>query len=199
MTSQDRKDVFLNVPFDVAYEPLFIALVGTLVFLGRRPHCVLEIPETGDGRLARILELMRECPVSIHDLSRVGTPVRFNMPFELGLACGLRLARPVDYEVLVFDAKPFRIDRTLSDYKGRDPLIHRNRAAGMVTCLLDAFEATSAVPVAQVRKEVGTLQDSAEILKREYMVATVFTPSLFRAVVGAATNIGMQSGLITPR
>jgi hypothetical protein len=77
MTEPDRKDVFLNVPFDAAYESLFVALVGTLVFLGQKPHCVLEVRESGDGRLARIFALMRVCGTSIHDLSRIGRPVRF--------------------------------------------------------------------------------------------------------------------------
>jgi len=89
-----ENDVFLNVPFDTAYEPLFITLVGTLIFLKQEPHCVLEVREQGDGRLSRIFELMRRCRQSIHDLSRAGTPARFNMPFELGLACALRLAIP---------------------------------------------------------------------------------------------------------
>src|SRR5437773_1359790 len=82
----ERRNVFLNVPFDQRYEPIFVALICSLVSLGRNPRCVLEIPETGMGRLARILRLIRSCPVSIHDLSRVGLPVRFNMPFELGIA-----------------------------------------------------------------------------------------------------------------
>jgi hypothetical protein len=85
----NRRAVFLNCPFDISYEPLFIALVSSLVAIGRTPRCVLELPEVGAGRLARIIALIRDCPVSIHDLSRVGTPARFNMPFELGIAAAL--------------------------------------------------------------------------------------------------------------
>ena len=84
-----RRGVFLNVPFDIGYERLFVALISALVSLGRVPRCVLEIPEQGIGRLSRIFRLVRTCPVSVHDLSRVGQPVRFNMPFELGLAVAL--------------------------------------------------------------------------------------------------------------
>jgi hypothetical protein len=105
-------------------ESLFITLIGVLVFLGQKPHCVLEVREKGEGRLARILELMQACRISIHDLSRVSTPVRFNMPFELGLACALKLLHPLEYELFVLDAKAYRLDETLSDYKGRDPMIH---------------------------------------------------------------------------
>src|SRR5258707_9226459 len=50
--------VFLNVPFDKSYEPLFVALISALVALGRMPHCVLELPERGRGRLVRIIRLL---------------------------------------------------------------------------------------------------------------------------------------------
>ncbi|HVR39906.1 MAG TPA: hypothetical protein VMU84_12490 [Thermoanaerobaculia bacterium] len=190
------KRVFLNVPFDRAYEPLFVALVGTLVFLEQNPHCVLEIPETGEGRLVRIFELMRACRTSIHDVSRVGTPVRFNMPFELGLACGMKLSNPGDHEVLVFDKKPYRIDRTLSDYKGRDPLIHHNRPAGVVACLLDVFEAGPSISAALIRRSLEMLAKTMQNLKRELAVNSLFRPALFRFLLSAATDIGINEGLI---
>lgn len=89
--ASDPQGVFLNVPYDTGYQPLFVTLVTSLVCLGQKPRSVIEIREQGDGRLRRIFDLMRACRVSIHDLSRVGRPARFNMPFELGLACALRL------------------------------------------------------------------------------------------------------------
>lgn len=198
MNVPERKSVFLNVPFDSRYESLFIALVGTLVFLGHSPHCVLEVREKGDGRLSRIFELMRECRISIHDLSRAGTPARFNMPFELGLACALKLTQPADYELLVLDSKHYRIDRTLSDYKGRDPLIHNNRISGVVSCLLDAFASDPVAPVAEIRRSISILRQSAENLKREFSVKTIFTASLFRSLVIAAGKIGIERGLSAP-
>jgi len=83
----ESKAVFINAPFDRAYESLFVTAVGLLTFLDYEAHCVLEVRETGEGRLQRIYELMRTCRISLHDMSRIGAPVRFNMPFELGLAC----------------------------------------------------------------------------------------------------------------
>ena len=84
MAVPDARAVFINAPFDDAYEALFITLVGTLVFLGQEPHCVLEVPEKGDGRLARIVDLMRACRLSFHDLSRVGRPARSNRLLKNG-------------------------------------------------------------------------------------------------------------------
>jgi len=78
MGETDSQAVFLNVSFDRSYERLFVAQISILVSLGRIPRCVLEIPEEGQGRLHRILGLLQQCPVSIHDLSRVGLPARFS-------------------------------------------------------------------------------------------------------------------------
>ena len=82
----EESSVFLNVPFDVHYERQFLALIATLIALGRRPTCVLQIADPGEGRLRRIIDHIQKCRVSLHDLSRA---TRFNMPFELGLACAV--------------------------------------------------------------------------------------------------------------
>lgn len=195
MAVPHSKGVFINAPFDATYEPLFVTLVGTLVFLGQEPHCVLEVRERGDGRLARIIALMRACRMSVHDLSRTSTPVRFNMPFELGLACAIKNAKPDDYEIFVLDSKPYRIDRALSDYKGRDPLIHGGTCDGMVACLLDTFESPAANS-AEFRSAAAVLRKSANVLKRQLAATSLFRPSLFRHLVAAATKIARDRGFI---
>ena len=83
--------MFLNVPFDHSYERFFIGLIASVVAVGRTPRCVLELTEYGSGRLTRLIHHIGSCSLSIHDRSRVGTPARFNMPFELGLAIGICL------------------------------------------------------------------------------------------------------------
>lgn len=193
----DPNAVFINVPFDSSYESLFVTLVGSLVFLGQEPHCVLEVREKGDGRLNRIVELMRMCRMSIHDLSRTGTPVRFNMPFELGLACSLKVANPDTYEVFVLDSRPYRIDKTLSDYKGRDPLIHGGTCDGMVACLLDTFVADVPDAASEFRNAVRQLRRSAQLLKKQMKTSSLFRPALFRLVVAAATDIAIERRFIT--
>jgi hypothetical protein len=194
----DSESVFLNVPFDRGYESLFVTLVGTLIFLGQKPRCVLEVRETGDGRLRRIFDLIRESAMSIHDLSRVGTPVRFNMPFELGLACSLRLLPGYTHEVIVLDSKDWRLDRTLSDYKGRDPLIHNNRCDELITCLLDVVTAPQIPDPADLRRSAATLRRTTAIIKRRLRAKTVFRASAFRAIGEAATEIAVEAGYIAP-
>lgn len=198
MITPDPKGVFINVPFDDRYEPMFITLVGTLVFLRQEPHCVLEVRERGDGRLARIFALMQSCRMSIHDISRAGVPARFNMPFELGLACAIKLADPAAYEVFLLDAKPFRVDRNLSDYKGRDPLIHGGSCDGMVACLLDAFEPAAGTP-ADFRRAARVLRKSAGLMKQQMKSPSLFRPSLFRALIVVAMQIARDHEFLDVR
>jgi|ERR1051325_5075303 hypothetical protein len=190
--------VFINSPFDRAYEQLFVTLVGTLVFLGQEPHCVLEVRETGDGRLNRILDLIRRCRMSIHDLSRIGTPVRFNMPYELGLASAVKASSNHHYEIFVLDRRDYRLDVTLSDYKGRDPLIHHGTCGGMVACLLDIFTSDSADDPREFRAATRLLRRSAEVMKRDLRAKSIFRASLFRRLIAAAGEIAVEKGFIRP-
>lgn len=193
----DSRGVFINAPFDRAYEPLFITLVGVITFLEYKPHCVLEVRETGEGRLQRIYELMRTCRISLHDMSRIGAPVRFNMPFELGLACSLKLADPQRYEVIVLDSKPYRMDRRLSDYKGRDLFVHHGTCDGMIAALLDAFQSHSANASA-FRRAARDLRTFAAGMKRDSRAATIFHAHLFTGLVEAATDVAARHGLLAP-
>jgi hypothetical protein len=86
--------VFLNIPYDAAFENLLLAYIAAISAFGFAPRATLGIPF--NGRLDRILSLIAESEYSIHDLSRVQvdrirprTP-RFNMPFELGLTVALK-------------------------------------------------------------------------------------------------------------
>lgn len=69
-TESGARNVFINVPYDESYEPLFLAWIAGLVGLGFEPVATLMVPET-PGRLQRIVNLIRSSPVSVHDLSRV--------------------------------------------------------------------------------------------------------------------------------
>ena len=198
MPAPEPRAVFVNVPFDAAYEPLFVTLIGTLVFLGQEPHCVLEVTEKGDGRLNRLIELLSACRMSVHDLSRIGTPVRFNMPFELGLACALKLLNPAGYEIIVLDARPYRIDRTLSDYKGRDPLVHGGTCDGILAGLLDTFQTDITDAAGEFRRATRLLRKSALLMKADLKSRSLFRPSLFRSIVAAATDLAIERSFILP-
>jgi hypothetical protein len=192
----DKQSVFLNVPFDKGYERLFVALVAALVSIGRTPRSVLEIAEIGQGRLYRIQQLIAHCRVSIHDLSRVGLPVRFNMPFELGLACSLATQRKV-HDYLILERVPHRLDKTLSDMKGKDPYIHYGSARGIVNCVLDALGVPGGNPQPRrVFRLSGSLWRVAGILKAKAGRKTIYSRVVFLQLVEAAVELALREGLL---
>ena len=194
----DDLSVFLNVPFDHGYERNFVALVSTLLALGRRPRCVLELPDLGEGRLSRIFRHIESCRISIHDLSRVGLPVRFNMPFELGLACALSTYKG-RHSFVLLEKKPFRLDRTLSDIKGRDPLIHRGTPAGVITCVTDVLGSRAGDPtLRELRILWKRLWAYACDLKVHYRRDSLFHRTLFNELILGGTLLAGQTGLIAP-
>jgi hypothetical protein len=50
-------NVFVNVPFDDKYEPIFEALVFTISACGYRVRCALEDDDSGDNLLDKLVEI----------------------------------------------------------------------------------------------------------------------------------------------
>lgn len=196
----DEGGVFLNVPFDAGYERSFVALIAAVISLGRTPHCVLELPELGSGRLNRLFDLFERCRISIHDLSRVGVPARFNMPFELGLACALarygkyKFPKGYAHDFIIMEKTSYRLDRTLSDLKGIDPLIHHGRPKRIVSCVLDVLHSASNNPkLITVCKFSNKLWKTAEEFKRMHGATTIFTRSIFSDLVSAGLQFAVSA------
>jgi hypothetical protein len=197
--SVDPTAVFLNVPFDKRYEPLFVALLAALTAIGRKPRTVLELPEHGEGRLNRILEHLEACQVSIHDLSRVGSPARFNMPFELGLAYAVRRYRPTPKKrsIVLLESVNHRLSRTLSDMAGFDPGIHRNKPRRIISCVLDALGTGTADPsVGKVYATWRALMKASRALKEVAGQDDVYSRTLFKRLVAASTELSARAGFI---
>jgi hypothetical protein len=191
----NRHRVFLNVPFDKSYEKQFVALISALIALGRTPHCVLEVADTGAPRLLRILKLIATYRVSIHDLSRAGSPARFNLPFELGIAFALSSLRP-PHDFIIFEAQGYRLDVTASDLKGIDPRIHDGKVTGVISCVLDALGKRAGNPsVEEVKFIYRRLWQAASVLKRKHGRETIFSRSIFLELVAAAIRLASVKGL----
>jgi hypothetical protein len=173
-------------------------MISALVAIGRTPRCVLEVPEQGDGRLTRIYNLMRSCAVSLHDLSRVGLPVRFNMPFELGIAFALRRVDG-DHKFVLLEAKRHRLQRTLSDLNGFDPGIHGGAPSGMISCVLSSLAKPRSNPdPRQIERIRLQLWRAVPFLKRNHHRNTIFTRAIFGELVQAAILLARKEGLIAP-
>lgn len=190
----DERSVFVNVPYDRAYEESFAAILTVLISLGRIPRAALELPERGEGRLDRVFGQIETCGASIHDLSRVDDP-RFNMPFELGLAFALRRYQAQnDYHIVIL-AESYHLDETLSDLRSQDPYIHDGDPYRVQIKLLEAFGAPgvdlSPEALDTNRQELTSVANS---LRERFRERTIFTTAIFRLLVAAATEIARESG-----
>lgn len=200
------EDVFLNVPFDAKHERLYLALIAGLTGLGLTPRSVLEIPPA-ENRLHRILRLIQGCASSIHDLSRVQLSrdkprcPRFNMPFEAGLAVAWAHFAPGTHQWFVFESKPHRLLKSLSDLNGFDPLIHNGTISGLLGVLTNAFVRPE-VHVDQLLVIYRQLHVVAENLKKSNRDKDLFKPAPFRDLVWASQKITAvtRAGLrVTPQ
>jgi hypothetical protein len=192
----DPRSVFLNVPYDPDYEPIFLALVAALLALGRKPRCTLEVEDRGQGRPRRILDLLEATAVSFHDLSRIDAPSRFNMPFELGLAFGLA-AYGRRHRLYVLEAERGHLERTLSDLKGAEAYVHHGRPEGVISCVLDVLGSPRRDPNPRaVRRLAVALGRVAGELKKAYGRETIFFPAPLRQLLAAATLLAARAGFI---
>jgi hypothetical protein len=140
------RQVFLNVPYSRSYERLLVALTTSIVVLGRKPRLTFDLVEVGEGRLRRIREVMEQCQVSIHELGYATcNPARFNMPFELGLACALR-QQTGDHEFHILESRDHRLQKTLSDLNGIDPKVHGRKLQRAIRAVLSILRRPDANP-----------------------------------------------------
>jgi hypothetical protein len=129
VNDDSSRAVFINCPYDAEYEPLFDALLFSVVCCGFLPRNATGSANVSVARMDRIFEAIFSSRYSIHDLSRCRGEgehllARFNMPLELGIAMARRQAdarspRPHDWLVLVPADAPY--SRFISDLAGFDP------------------------------------------------------------------------------
>lgn len=127
--AQNPTGVFINCPFTADFRDLMNAIVFTVIACGFRPRAALEAGNGGDIRVDKIVRLIKECSYSIHDLSAVELDAinnlpRFNMPFELGLAIGLKKSSRSRSSFLILERHAFTSQKCLSDIAGQDLQAH---------------------------------------------------------------------------
>jgi len=130
-----HKNVFINCPFDNTYiNDLLKPMLYIIVKNGYIPRLSLEVSDSGQIRLEKITDIIRDCKYSIHDLSIVKSKkaqefARMNMPFELGIDYGLRKSgvKPlVEKQFLILEAVKYDYMKALSDINGFDIKVHGN-------------------------------------------------------------------------
>jgi len=136
------RHVFINCPFDAPYLPILRAIQFTLIACGYTPRCALEEDNAAEVRVGKIMRIIRECALSIHDISCTEPDAtsklpRFNMPFELGLSLG-HAWHPGEKRarrLLILDRERYRYDTFLSDIAGQDIRSHGNTPHGAITAV----------------------------------------------------------------
>ena len=111
------------------------------------------------------------------------------MPFELGLAVALaRLTSGAEsnHGFALFEARPFRLQRSLSDMNGFDPTIHDGTRDGAVRCALEIFVDAAPADVRTARLLADELARVSRKLKRDHGVRNVFGRSVFTDLLAAA-------------
>jgi len=188
--------VFLNIPYDEKFRRLYLAYITGLIHLDLRPRATIEIPG-GRNRLDKIIELIRNCRYSIHDLSKVqldrtppATP-RFNMPFELGLAVASAKLDSSPHDWFVFESVHRRLSKSLSDLSGSDPNIHHGTVEGVMRELGNAFVRKSRderYSVPAMMRTYRTVAKLVENIQHMTRARSLFEAAVFRRICFAAVR-----------
>jgi hypothetical protein len=182
------ESVFLNIPYDLRFEDLYLAYIVGLTQLGLRVNATVAAPN--QGRLDTIIGLIEESNFSIHDLSRIelskGIP-RFNMPVELGLALYRSHVTKGKHRVYVFESKPYRAQRSTSDINGIDPQIHNGTAKGVMAGLRNILRQPGYVTaVPQMLASYRAVRKKLLALRQDSGGKSLFEASVFQDLTLAA-------------
>ncbi|MBK5260957.1 MAG: hypothetical protein JJE17_00100 [Peptostreptococcaceae bacterium] len=130
-----NKEVFINCPFDENYNPMLHTIIFAVVSMGYSPRLSLESSDSSVNRINKIMDLIGQSRISIHDLSYVksekeGEFSRMNMPFEFGLDFGCKKYASESVlkskKFLVLGGDKYDYMKALSDISGIDIYYHQN-------------------------------------------------------------------------
>jgi hypothetical protein len=143
-------NVFINCPFDSAYDKLLRPLLFTIVYFGFNPKIATERSDAGEQRIDKICELIESSKYSIHDLSRIKSSKknefsRHNMPFELGIDYGSRKFAENHFgekRFLIIAKERFDYAKALSDLAGVDIKTHNDDIEELIRSVRNWFSNT---------------------------------------------------------
>lgn len=189
----DAGSVFLNLPYDTKFQSLFLAYIAGVVSFGLQPRLALEIPG-GVGRISRIIELVRGCQYSFHDLSRVEVDItrphtpRFNMAVELGLAVMLNALDGGQHVWCLFERDYRRVRKSTSDLAGTDVYQHGGTIRGVLREIGNALVREEKRPdLANTFQVYRALQSFLPAILKRSGAKTVYSARVFSELVATAT------------
>jgi hypothetical protein len=184
-----RTSVFINCPFDAGFQALFDAIVFATTCCGFLPRSALESGSVAESRIERIARAVFSSKYSIHDLSRCRGEgnenfARFNMPLELGIAMGRRLATPDGHDWLLLVPEGHEYVKFVSDLAAYDPKPHNGTVDTVVPKVMawlatrpDAIKSPSpravlgVLPAFQTEKEKLLIEWSGELPWADLIIA----------------------------
>jgi len=168
-----RRGVFINCPFDLQYQHLFEAIVFAVADCGFQPRCALEVDDGSQIRIEKIFNIISECRLGIHDLSKTeldGTNhlPRFNMPLELGIFLGAK--RYGDEEqrkkiCLILDRESYRYQKFISDIAGQDIRSHGDNPKAAIAIVRNCLRTASPLAAMPGGESVGSRY---EVFREEF-------------------------------
>lgn len=191
MTRDYDNSVFINCPFDSAYRPLFEAVVFAVYDCGFYPRTALEIDDSSEVRIEKIIRIVAECRLAVHDISRTQLDrdsrlPRFNMPLELGIFIGAKafgVAEQSRKAAIVLDTDRFRYQKYISDIAGQDIRSHRRKPSEAIQ---------------QVRSFLSTHCAAGRILPGGNEIAARYA-EFRRGLAGTMADLHVQPGELTFR
>ncbi len=188
----DPRAVFLNIPYDARFQKLYLAYIAGVVSFGLKPKVALEVPG-GTGRLTRIIDLIRRCRFSFHDLSRIEVDVRrpptprFNMPLECGLAIMLN-ALGHHHTWCLFEKDFQRVRKSTSDLAGSDVYTHGGTVKGVLREIGNALVHVNRRPDFAASLAVyQSINSSLPTILNRAGSTTVYSARVFSDLVTTAT------------
>ena len=144
-----RDNVFLNVPFDGRYQPLFRALIFAIHDCGFQARCSLESSDGSVVRIQKLYSIIGQCPYGLHDISRTTLDganrlPRFNMPLELGIFLGAKKYGNSAHRLkncMILDRDRYRYQKFCSDLAGQDIRAHNNQIPNAIAAVRDWLSA----------------------------------------------------------
>ncbi len=175
-TAEYDSSVFINCPFDDQYKKLFHAVVFAVTDCGFIARCAQEVDDGSEVRVSKILKIIAECRIGIHDISRTeadktsGLP-RFNMPLELGMFLGAKqygTGKQRKKICLVFDRERFRYQKFCSDISGQDIAAHEGKVETAVNTVRNFLG----------NMQKGVIIPGPAVIFRRYLTFTAGLPAL---------------------
>jgi len=157
--------VFLNYPFDAAFNSLADAMSFGVVAGGLLPVTALDLTSPDRPRLEMLMDAIQHCHYSAHDLSRSSGAgaknlARMNMPIEMGMALFHALvSQRNDHRCIFFVATAHDYKSFASDLAGLDPKCHENDESRL---LADMYEWLRGV----VPREVFNPQPTVDVVSK---------------------------------